>query len=533
LKGLATALFALVAAAIVAAWAWLGAPVQMPASPLEPNKSPHCISYAPFRGDESPFGPDIPVDARQIDTDLAQLKPITNCVRTYSIDHGLDQIAEVAQRHGMRVMQGLWLSNRPERSRAQVATAIALAKRFPDTIVSVVVGNEVLLRGEMSAPELARTIREVRSQVSMPVTYADVWEFWLRHQDIAAAVDFITIHVLPYWEDFPIPARDAAAHVEAIRRRMIAAFPDKEVFLGEFGWPSFGRMREGAFPSPVNQARTLHEVLAQANREGYRVNLIEAYDQPWKRQLEGAVGGHWGLFDAYRRKPKFAWGGAVSNHRNWGWKAVGGVALAGAIFATGFAVQRRGTAKIHSGFWLRVAVMAVVPACLFGWTIENIPLESLTAGDWLRSSAWAAVALMAPVLATAALGRGANAPTFAQILGRSAQRPRDWLELSLGVVLIVLAVLAVQAALGLVFDPRYRDFPFAPLTGAVVPFLVLVGWKGRPKAPAAERTAATVLVLSALYIAVNEGLPNWQALWFSAGLLAMAFTLLQARDAPG
>ena len=80
MKGLATALFAFVAAAIVTAWAWLGAPVQMPASPLEPDKNPYCVSYAPFRGDESPFGPDIPIDPRLIDSDLAQLKPITDCV---------------------------------------------------------------------------------------------------------------------------------------------------------------------------------------------------------------------------------------------------------------------------------------------------------------------------------------------------------------------------------------------------------------------------------------------------------------------
>ena len=51
----------------------------------------------------------------------------------------------------------------------------------------------------------------------MPVTYADVWEFWLRYREVAAAVDFITIHILPYWEDIPIPARRAAAHVDAIR----------------------------------------------------------------------------------------------------------------------------------------------------------------------------------------------------------------------------------------------------------------------------------------------------------------------------
>ena len=102
----------------------------------------------------------------------------------------------------------------PEKNRQQIETTIALAKQFPDVIQAVVVGNEVLLRGEMSATDLARTIRQVKAQVSMPVTYADVWEFWLRHREVPEAVDFVTIHILPYWEDFPIPAHDAAAHVE-------------------------------------------------------------------------------------------------------------------------------------------------------------------------------------------------------------------------------------------------------------------------------------------------------------------------------
>ena len=142
----------------------------------------------------------------------------------------------------------------------------------------------------------------------MPVTYADVWEFWLRNRDVAAAADFITIHILPYWEDFPIPARNAAAHVESIRRRMVDAFPGKEVIIGEVGWPSAGRMREGALPSPANQARVIQDVLALAKRENFRVNVIEAFDEPWKRALEGTVGGHWGLLDDATRTPKFAWG---------------------------------------------------------------------------------------------------------------------------------------------------------------------------------------------------------------------------------
>ena len=222
---LPAALFALVAAAIVGAWAWLGASVQMPQSPLRSAEKLGCISYAPFRGRQDPFGPDVPIDPRQIEEDLTQLKPFTDCIRTYSIDHGLDQIPEIARRHGMKVMQGLWLSNLPDLSRKQIDTAVALAKRYPDVIESVIVGNEVLLRGEMSAPQLANTIREVKAQVSQPVTYADVWEFWLRYREVAAAVDFITIHILPYWEDIPIPARRAAAHVDAIRADGADRFP--------------------------------------------------------------------------------------------------------------------------------------------------------------------------------------------------------------------------------------------------------------------------------------------------------------------
>jgi exo-beta-1,3-glucanase (GH17 family) len=532
--------FALAAAAIVAAWGWLGAAVEMPASPLGPGEKMQCVSYAPFRGDQDPFGPDIPIDPRQIEEDLVRLKPLTDCIRTYSVDHGLDQIPEIAGRHGMKVMLGLWLSGLPDLSRHQVETAVALARRFPEVIQAIVVGNEVLLRGEMSAPDLANTIRAVKAQVSMPVTYADVWEFWLRYREIASAVDFITIHILPYWEDFPIPVQGAAAHVRSIRSEVAAAFPNREILIGEFGWPSAGRMREGALPSRANQARVVQEVLAQAKRDNYRVNVIEAFDQPWKRQLEGTVGGHWGLYDAYDRQAKFSWGTAVSNHPGWRWQAGGGVALAAAMFAAALAARRGTAAPAGSGLWLAIAAMAFVSGTLIGWTVENIPLESLTGGDWLRSLAWAAVALLAPVACAAAAASGTTTPSFALMLGRNADRPRRPLSLLLGALLIVLAVLAMQAALGLVFDPRYRDFPFAPLTGGAFPFLLVAARRlfvapPDPKRsyPAAEVAAAAMLGLSAIYIVFNETIANWQALWFCAGLIALAVTLVRAPDAPG
>jgi exo-beta-1,3-glucanase (GH17 family) len=550
--------FALAAATIVAAWGWLGAGVEMPVSPLGPGEKLPCVSYAPFRADQNPFGPDVPIDPRQIEDDILRLKPLTDCIRTYSVDRGLDQIPEIAGRHGMKVMLGLWLSSLPDLSRHQTEIATALARRYPDVIQSVVVGNEVLLRGEMSAPDLVATIRAIKAQVTMPVTYADVWEFWLRYPEVAGAVDFITIHILPYWEDFPIPVENAAAHVRAIRGQVAAAFPGRDILIGEFGWPSAGRMREGALPSRANQARILQEVLAQAKRDNYQINVIEAFDQPWKRQLEGTVGGHWGLYDAYDREAKFGWGAAVSNHPGWRWQAGGGVALAAGIFAAALAAGRRAVVAIAPGRWLAVAAVAAVSGTLMGWTVENVPLESLTLGDWVRSLAWALVALAAPVVGAAGAVCGTGVPRFASVLGRQADRPRQPLALMLGLLLIALVVLAMQAALGLDFDPRYRDFPFAPLSGAVFPFLVVAVVrrlypiaKAQAKSvaaetdggasphykrqyPAAELAAAGVLCLSAIYVVFNETVANWQALWFCAGLVALAVTtLVQARDAPG
>src|SRR5260221_578750 len=80
--------------------------------------------------------------------------------------------------------------------------------------------------------------------------------------------------------------------------------------------------------------------------------------------------------------------------------------------------------------------------------------------------------------------------------------------------------------------PSFLASP-SPLTGAAIPLLMLGTWKRRSNVPAAEKAMAFTLAVSAVYIVGNESVANWQALWFSAGLLALALTLVQARDAPG
>jgi len=531
---LGLACLALSVAVIAGAWAWLGAPAPMPQSPLLAGDKLYCLSYAPFRGGQTPLDLATHISAAQIEDDLSRLAKITDCVRTYSVDFGLDQIAGIAARHGLKVMQGLWLSSHADRNREQIETAVALANRYPGTIRAVVVGNEVLLRGEMSAEDLAATISAVKARVAVPVTYADVWEFWLRNRDVAGAVDFITIHVLPYWEDFPIPARNAAAHVDSIRRRVLAAFPGKEVIIGEVGWPSAGRMREGALPSPGNQARVIQDVLALARAKNFRVNVIEAFDEPWKRALEGTVGGHWGLLDDATRTTKFAWGEGVSDHPLWRWQAAGGILLALSVFGAAFAV-RRDAPPVR---WLAVTANAIAGGTLIGWSIANVPVESVGAGGWLRSLAFVGVAVLAPPSLSAASMCGTPLPRFSRLLGPATKRIREPLARLAGALMIATTLLALLAALGLVFDPRYRDFPFAPLTAAVVPFFMYSVTMPRPRGRqvlnrfgAAELAAAGVLALSVPYIALNESFANWQSLWLCAALAALAFSLARVRDA--
>jgi len=522
-------------AAIVAVWWWLGRPITMPPARPGDDGKLQCVSYAPYRANQNPLDDSTRVDAKDIEADLIRLKPVTDCVRTYSTEHGDDQIAAIAHKLGMKVMQGLWVSPEPARTRVQIDTAVALAKRYPDTIIAVVVGNEVLLRGDMAATDLAAIIREVKAAVPCPVTYADVWEFWNRNPQLAGAVDFVTVHMLPYWEDFPIPVDKAAAHVEAIRQQMVARFPGKEVMIGEVGWPSAGRMREGALPSPANQARFLQEVTANARAGHYRANVIEAFDQPWKRALEGTVGGYWGVFDAYRREPKFTWGAPVSNHPAWRRQAAGGAALAVLVFAVAGALARRRGVEVSPNRWLGVAVIAAVAGVFIGWAWANIAIESLGVGGWMDGIAWGAMALLAPVAAGASLAVDTPAPSFGDMLGPRDQRPCAPLALVTGVLRIVLTVLGLQVALMLVFDPRYADLPFAPLLGAAVPFFILALARASIKGtrPAAEKLAAAVLAGSAVYIAINETLANWQAVMLCAGLLMLALTLARARVAPG
>lgn len=519
---------------IAAVWWWLATPITLVRAPIDPNAKLQCVSYAPFRDAQTPLVPTTHIDADQIAQDLAQLAKISDCVRTYSIENGLDQVPALAAKVGLKVIQGIWLSSNRIKNTSQIAIAVGLAKQYPGVITALVVGNEVLLRGEMTTADLAANIRSVKAQATgVPVTYADVWEFWLRNREIYEAVDFVTIHILPYWEDIPVRAKFAASHVDSIRKRMAVAFPGKEILIGETGWPSAGRMREGALPSRTNQARVVSEILDLAKREGFRVNLIEAYDQPWKRQLEGTVGGYWGLIDAMQRAVKYPPGENISNFPFWKLQMACGMVLSFFVFLAGWLTLRRRPWQPRLVAWLAVGTSATVSGMLLGVAADKMFYESYGTGGWLQWGALLAAGIASPMLCANAVMSGKPLPTFLELLGPREGRTGSVLTVLLGLTLIVATVIAAETALGFAFDPRYRDFPFAALSMAVAPFAALM-LANRPKEgvrPIAESAFAGVLVIAALYTGFNEGAQNWQAMWTCAIYLLLAVTLWRARAA--
>jgi len=519
--------------AIAAVWWWLATPITLARAPIDPDAKLQCVSYAPFRGAQTPLDPTTHIGPEQIAQDLAQLAKISDCVRTYSIENGLDQVPALASKVGLKVIQGIWLGSDRLKNLGQISTAVGLSKAYPTVITALVVGNEVLLRGEMTTADLAANIRSVKAQVSIPVTYADVWEFWLKNREIYEAVDFVTIHILPYWEDMPVRAKFAASHVDAIRKRMAVAFPGKEILIGETGWPSAGRMREGALPSRTDQARVVSEILGLAKQENFRVNLIEAYDQPWKRQLEGTVGGYWGLIDSVQRAVKYPPGEAISNYPFWKLQMGCGMALSVFVFGAACLTLRRRPWTPRLASWIAVGISATTAGILLGIAADKMFYESYGFGGWLGWGSLLTAAIASPLLCANALMSGRALPTFLELLGPRDHRTRSVLTMILGAALIVTTLIGTETALGFVFDPRYRDFPYAALTMAVVPFstLTLLNRPQQGVRPIAEAVFAGLLAGAVLYTLFNEGADNWQSLWTCAAYFLLAVTLWRARGA--
>jgi len=443
---------ALAAAALVhyAAW-WLpNRPVEIPPMPGERLQS---VSFAPFRDGQSPLQQIYPTPA-QIEEDLRVVARQAEGIRTYTVREGLEVLPDMARRAGLAVTAGAWIGALPARNGPEVDELIRQADAHPDVIRRVIVGNEVLLRRDRTPEQLAAYIRRVREAVDQPVGYADVWENFVRFPRIAEEVDFLVIHILPYWEDVPGSVEHVRDHVLWAYREVQARFPGKPIMIGETGWPTEGRSRGPASPGKAEKALFLAAFAALAEEEGFDYNIIEAFDQRWKERLEGTVGARWGLMAA-DRTAKFEFGRPVVENPDWRLHAAAGTLLALALLLPAL----RGRRLAGRDLVLLAAAAQVMGGALVWASLvalrQNLVVHQI-AEAWILVALQAAVAIAA--LHAAAAFLSADAPRVSPHHRAEARRGLP-LAARLGrPAFLALAAWAAYAGLALTIDGRYRNF---------------------------------------------------------------------------
>ncbi|OYV42898.1 MAG: glycosyl transferase, partial [Acidocella sp. 20-57-95] len=322
-KGLlsASSWAAALGAGVIAFGIWAG--TNRPVTDIAPyNGTIGGFAFSPFHAGESPETNHYPTQA-EIKSDLALAAQHTKNIRTYTVEGDLGSIPALAEGMGLNVTLGAWLDRHDDANAAELAKVVQVANANPD-VKQIMVGNETVLRGDVAVPELIADIKLVKSETHVPVSTAEPWHVWLKYPQLANSVDFITVHLLPYWEG--VPEQGALADAEHRLAQLHQAFPNKRIVIGEIGWPSDGIDIGAARASNVNQARFMRDFFnyAQANHIDYFV--MEAFDQPWKTSFEGRAAGYWGMFTLDRHQ-KWSLTGPVENNPSWIFYALGSVAL--------------------------------------------------------------------------------------------------------------------------------------------------------------------------------------------------------------
>jgi len=357
-------------------WAWINRPEPEPAWPDKIQG----FSFAPMRLGHDPTQGLLPT-VEEIDEDLALLAGRTYAVRTYTVDATLGEIPRLARKYGINVAIGAWINGEPEKDWAELDKMIQIATANRRNVVRAVVGNEVLLRGDVSVEELIPFLDKARQELGVPVSTAEPWHVWLKNPELAEHVDYLGVHMLPYWEG--IDAEGSIDYIMGRMKELQEAFPGKPIVISEVGWPSNGRTRRSAVATVSNQGMFLRRFLQRAEEEKLVYYIMEAFDQPWKRDTEGAVGAYWGVWDA-ERKPKFEFSRPIVQIPQW--RTLAGMSVVIAAITLALLLVDSRTLRRRGRSFLAVVAYAAASAAVwvtYDYTQQYLTVQTVIVGALL------------------------------------------------------------------------------------------------------------------------------------------------------
>ena len=359
MKPLNISILLIITALTIGVWALANRPIM---EPLWPDVI-EGFSFSPIQAHHDPALNQYPT-IEEIDADLALLAGKTHAVRSYSVESTFSQIPELAQNYDLNVALGAWIDKNEEKNALQVEQLIKIADKNRRNVVRVMVGNEVLLRNDLSVEQLSKHLDHARAELGMPVSTAEPWHIWAKNPELVKHVDYLAVHMLPYWEG--IPLESAIGHIENRLQYLETLYPGKAIVIAEVGWPSHGRAIKQAIASKANQAIFLRRFLKKAEQEDYIYYIMEAFDQTWKQELEGAVGAYWGVYDV-QRKAKFEFSRPIIEIPQW--ERLAGISTLMAIII--FALLSIDAKTLTHNGRIFLGLIAFILATMVVWIIHN------------------------------------------------------------------------------------------------------------------------------------------------------------------
>jgi GPH family glycoside/pentoside/hexuronide:cation symporter len=255
------------------------------------NNGLHGLCFSPYQE-----GQDIgdQLSEKQIRTRMDVISPYTKWVRSFSCTEGNEFIAKVAQEKGLNTMVGAWISDDKTNNEIEIKALIDTAKKGYVDIA--VVGNEVLLRNELSEQELLDYIKRVKEALpNIPVGYVDAYYQFVEHPNLVDACDMILANCYPFWEGYAIEKSTISLRqMHAVTKNVAKGKP---VIITETGWPNQGLNNNNAQPSPINAMKYFINASNWVKEEDIDMFYFSSFDESWKVHHEGDVGQRWGLWD--------------------------------------------------------------------------------------------------------------------------------------------------------------------------------------------------------------------------------------------
>ena len=251
----------------------------------------HGLSFSPYVEGQSPG---TVIEEAQIRERLAIIEPYVRWIRSFSCTEGHELIPAIAKEKGLKTMVGVWLDNDREHNELELENAIAIAKEGHVDILAV--GNEVLLRGDLTEDELLDYMRRAKEGApNVDVGYVDAYFEFSDHPRITEACDVLLANCYPFWEG--CPAEHALVYMKDMYHRVGSVANGKRVIISETGWPNIGSAEGAAVPSLENAIKYFIDACRWAEDEGIEIFYFSSFDESWKVGAEGDVGAYWGLWD--------------------------------------------------------------------------------------------------------------------------------------------------------------------------------------------------------------------------------------------